>query len=187
MRAEMKELAHIVLAADYGEIPTIPKEIEDRVVDLSQIIAMLRASPSRDKYHREIIHKSYYELGTRIVKELYKLLLGVSMFRGKKVATEAEYNVAVHTGRSTVTRRIYDAVNIIYNRGECTVTELSELIVLPTVTCRTITENLFTMGVLTKNKVEEDNKIHWKIKPNVLRMIQATSFCRKEMRYNKCQ
>ncbi len=183
MRAELKEIAHRVLAADYGETPTIPKELEDRIVDLSQLVAMLRASPSRDKYHREIIHKSYYELATRIIKEMYKLLLGVSMFRGKKVVTEAEYNVAVHSARSTVTRRIFDAVNIIFNRGECTVTELSELIVLPTVTCRTITENLFTMGVLTKNKVEEDNKIHWKIKPNVLKMIQQTSFCRKELKY----
>lgn len=183
MRLELKEIAHAVLAADYGEIPTIPKVIEDRVVDLSQLVAMLRASPSRDKYHREIIHKSYYELATRIVKEMYKLILGVSMFRGRKEATEAEYNVAVHVGRSSITRRIYDTINIIYNKGECTITELSELIVLPTVTCRTITENLFTMGVLTKNSVEEDNKIHWKIKSNVLKMIQTTSFCRKELKY----
>jgi hypothetical protein len=183
MRAELCEVAEKVLMADYGEVPEITQEISDKVISLSQITGLLRATIHRNKYSREVEHNSFYELATRISKELYKLLYGITMFRGKKIVTDQEYSVAVHVARSSVTRRIYDAVQIIYESGKVIVPELSEKICLPSVTCRTILENLFMIHVAKKEKEEGNNVYYWSLTDDIKIQIEQSNFCRKNIKH----
>ena len=67
MRADMTNIAHQVLSARYDVIPEIPDEMKEQVVSLAQFIGILRGSVIRDKYTKEITHKSFTELGPRLL------------------------------------------------------------------------------------------------------------------------
>ena len=183
MRAELVEVAEKVLLANYDTIPEIPQAMSDKVISLSQITGLLRATIHRNKYSKEVEHNSFYELATRISKELYKLLYGVTMFRGKKVATDQEYSILVHVARSSITRRIYDTIQIIYENEKITVPELSEKICLPNVTCRTILENLFTIHTVKKEKEEGESVYYWSLTDDIKIQIEQSNFCRKNIKH----
>jgi ribosomal protein L37AE/L43A len=183
MGTELKEIAHQVIHANYGELPIISAAMENKVIDISQLVAIFRAAVNRNKYSKQIEHESFYELSTRIAKQMYKLLYGTTWFHGKKEVSDAEWNINIHTARSSITKRIYDAASIMYSLGRVTISDLSENLVLPLTTARDITEDLYTIGVVKKQKETDGNKIEWFLKDNIMSMIEKTGFCRKEIKY----
>lgn len=82
MRKELGELARAVLNHHYAEDPDVPVECGDSLICAAQSVAVLRANVVRDKYTKEVTHRPYTELGTRLVKEFTKLAIGVAQFRG---------------------------------------------------------------------------------------------------------
>ena len=105
------------------------------------------------------------------------------MFRGKKVATDQEYSIIVHVARSSITRRIYDTIQIIYESGKVIVPELSEKICLPSVTCRTILENLFMIHAAKKEKEEGESAYYWSLTDDIKIQIEQSNFCRKNIKH----
>jgi hypothetical protein len=183
MSAELQEVAQQVLHANYGEVPKISTELENKVIDISQLVALFRAAVNRNKYSKQIEHQSFYELSTRIAKQMYKLLYGVTLFHNKKEVTNDEWNINIHTARSSITKRIYDAISIIYSLERITVYTLSENLGLPMTTARDIMEDLLTIGVIKKQKEDGGNKLEYYLKDNISIMIDKTGFCKKEMQY----
>lgn len=154
MRKDLCEISKAVLIAKYSSNPTIPSDIGAKVVCLAQLISMFRGTVIRDKYTRSITHRSYIELGTRISKQLDKLIRGVAMFRGNEAATEYEYKIAVNVAHSSVPHRLLLAADFVYKqgKGQATPSELSVAIGLPVETCSIIAENLVMLDVFEKTK-----------------------------------
>ncbi len=150
MRGDLAEIARDVVKAKYEVVPVVPAGMRSRVVSLALLVSMLRGTVVRDKYTRDITHHSYTELGTRVSKQLDKLIRGVAMFRGEEIATEHEYKIALNVAHSSVPYRLNSSVRFMRKRKEKTVTtaELSEGVKLPVTTCKTVLENLSMLGAV---------------------------------------
>ena len=152
MREELNVVAKRVLAGAYGAQPRVPLRMQHRLICLSQFIATLRATVVRDKYTREVTHRSSIELGTRLAKQLYKLVIGVSMFRGEQEVSEGTFDVAAQVAKSTISARYYDTVKVMYVLKKAKTVDVSRFIKLPGVTTKTVLENLYMLGVLRKEQ-----------------------------------
>lgn len=153
MRADLVEVAHRVLNADYShDIPTINEGLQGKIISLAQLVAILRGTVWREKYSKEITHKPFIELGTRLSKQLYKVMLGVGMFRQCKDAGDHEYKIALNVARSSVPHRLMEAFKHVYANAQEGVTahETSTQTGLPLSTTQMIMENLVMLGAIEK-------------------------------------
>lgn len=153
MRQELNAIGRRFLRGKYETIPTVPKVIASKTIALAQMIAILRGTVVRDKYSKEIQHKSFVELGTRVSKQLHKILLGVGMFRGVTEIGAAEYAVAVHVARGSVTQRLFDTMKtaIRANGGEVSPADAAKETRLPATVAGMMLDNLVALGALKKD------------------------------------
>jgi hypothetical protein len=142
-------------------------------------LAILRATVHRNKYSRGIQHHSFIELGTRISKQLYKLILGVGTFRQVEIAGEYEYNMAKAVMRSSVTTRLLDVVAYLYkskinDTDGMNLYEAEDATGLPAETCRFVLDNLAMLGVLRRRKESGGTKIFWYLTADAKSLIEES-------------
>jgi hypothetical protein len=129
----------------------------------------------RDKYTREILHKSFTELGTRISKQLHKLVLGVGLFRGVTEVGEHEYRIACHVARGSVPQRLWDIAEFVYKHPEgVSPTQVSKGIGLPMSTCGMVMDNLCMLGAMDREVDLSTNKTIYIIKKEVKELLDST-------------
>jgi hypothetical protein len=172
IQAEFNNAAKMVLLAeyDYNEVK-IDKEMDGKIIDLAQWVSVLRGTVTRDKYSRDkdITFKSFNELGTRLSKQLYKLALGIALFRGIKIVDENIFRILVHVARSSIQTRYDEVMNVIYKKELALVGETVTAVGLPRNTIEYVYENLMQLGA-----VEKDTKAttpNYRIKPDILEII----------------
>lgn len=86
MRADLQLAAKKVLNAKYDVISKdLSPEIYEMVANMASVVAKLRSSIQRDRYTKEITHKPFSEIGTRLAKQFIKLLLGIAMFNRREI------------------------------------------------------------------------------------------------------
>lgn len=119
MRAEIATITqefmvyHVWLVRQYD--PTIPQTIKTKLISLSQFGARMRGSVSRDKYRSDIMtSKPAAEYGTRIVKQLVKLMKALAYVNNRRVVNEQDYEVAKKVMLSTISQRIEDVVRVLH-------------------------------------------------------------------------
>jgi hypothetical protein len=118
LRAELNSIGKKVLLGDYKDIPEIPEAVKERIVALAHWISMMRGTVNRDKFSKDITHRSFIELGTRVAKQLYKLIVGITMFKQEKIVSEDTYDVALSVARASVSSRYYDALMPMYRSDD---------------------------------------------------------------------
>lgn len=174
MRAELQELGVATLNHEFKVSPVITDKIIDRVLCLAQWTALMRATIIRDKFTKEVTHKPFSELGTRLAKQFCKLLLGIGMFRRINVVTESEYKIVKDIALGTVPSRMEEILRSIYKHnksGNWDVKEVAEIINLPQMTVGRIVENLGMLGILQKNRITEF-KMQWALSSNIIDIIE---------------
>lgn len=153
LRTELNSIAKRVLLGKYEHIPSMSRDMEERVIALSQWTSMMRGTVSRDKFTKEILFKSFTELGTRLCKQFLKLLRGIAMFRGEKTVSESTYAICVTVARASCSQRYLDAVDgfieMDYTKSHTTL-ELQKHIGLPSSTCATVLTNLEMLGIISR-------------------------------------
>jgi hypothetical protein len=115
----------------------------------------MRATVRRDLYSKEITHRPFKELGTRLAKQMQKVLFGVGMFRRKNIITEDEYEIVRRVAIATAPSRLEVIVRKMYFSGAeraWTVDKMSRIIGLPTVTTLRMIENLMLLGMLKRHQ-----------------------------------
>lgn len=182
---EMREEIHIisgkVLRAKYDDIPEIPDEIQERIISLAQLISCLRGAVHRDKYTKDITHKSFPELGTRVSKQLFKFLLGVGLFHQVKTIGESEYEIAVRVARSTVPSRLLEALDVVYKKGvPLAALQVSKIIGFNANVTNTILENLCMLDVLTKGVNEKNVRAVYKVRKDIKELIEQSKFIERK-------
>lgn len=175
MRQEMGSLAKDVLRAKYEFVPTMSKDVYEQVLNLAQLLSLLRGTVVRDKFTREIQHKSFTELGTRISKQLFKLLQGVALFRGREIVGQDEYVIARQICRGSVPQRLFDSVEYVWRNGlkeGVTASEVARGIGLPATTCSTVLDNLMMLNILRRELDEvRGNRVIWRLTEGARKLI----------------
>lgn len=154
MEDELRELGTNVLSYNYTNLPEISDEISEKLLVLAQWTSVMRGTIARDTYTKEVVAKPFMELGTRLVKQFTKLLLGIGMFRGLKSVTEEEYRIIRDIAVSSVPSDTNEIALLMFrNSGKWMQhKEISKEARLPSEACRRKTENLVLLGVLEKEK-----------------------------------
>jgi hypothetical protein len=181
MRTELSGVAKRVLLGKYDIVPTMTKDMLNSIVCLAQWISVMRGTVHRDKYTREILHKSCTELGTRVSKQLHKLALGIAMLHGEKEVSKETFSKILQVAKSSVSQRYHDAVNAMCKLGAKNPHgqhDIQKLIGLPTSTTRIIMENLEMLHVVEKIA---DNKAYlWVIKKDMYDLMVSCKFIENE-------
>ena len=156
LRKEVQDKAKQVLSYDYKDIPEIPIDIIERLLCLAQWVADMRGTVVRDKYSKEITHKPFKELGTRLVKQFCKLILGIGMFRGLNKVTIKEYQIVKEIGIGSVPSKLEEFVKSIYRKGidkAFSIDDFIDISGLPRITCIRVAEDLVLLKILKKKKI----------------------------------
>jgi len=156
MHKELREIGALVLNFNYENVPLMDENFTNKLVALSDWTSMLRGAVIRDKYTKEITHKAFIELGTRLVTQLGKLSFGIGMFKGIDKLDMDVYDSVKEVARSSIPTKNEELVRRLYflkGKKELSVNELSEIIGLPTITVQRIAENLCILGALSKTRI----------------------------------
>lgn len=152
MSAEMRETASAALNFAFDENVQVPDEIHEAILYLALWVSQLRSTIIRDRYTKEITHKPFTEAGTRVAKQFYKLIIGIAMFKRKKVATWVEYATILRVARSTIPTRIDSILENTYKESEATFSlqQITKDCGLPSYSAQKSVEDLCILGVFTK-------------------------------------
>lgn len=177
MKDDLRETAFQVLNYDFTSIPVLPNRIKERIMVCAQFIAMIRGTVTRDKYTKDITHKAFWELGTRLTKELTKLILGIGMFKGLKKVSNEEYRIIKDVTRSSIPSIMNDIMCRVYREtaGDRlhTTGEISKMINLPKVITGRLLENLSMLNVTNRIEVgKHTSQYRWKLTDDIIELIK---------------
>jgi hypothetical protein len=182
MQAELSQVSQDLLNHDFGELPGCGPELQQKIIYLAQYVSLLRGTINRDKYSKEITHNPFTELGTRLTKQLYKLLLSIGQLHRVDNVGAVQFEAIKGVARSTVPTKIQTAVEKMYMHGAerpYSVKDIADLINLPTLTAGRVAENLTMLGVVHRIKLDRVNKagdtVQYMITRDILELIDATN------------
>lgn len=160
MRAELQSCAYAVLKYDYLKhhpSPRVPDSIKDQLIHAAQVVSLVRGSVTRDKYSKEVTHKPFCELGTRLVKQLTKWTISVALFHGRNTASPVDYATAVRMAVGSCPSGALAFLRGLYSDGgkSWTTDELATIAGLPAFpTGERILENMSLLGAVDQQKVQ---------------------------------
>jgi hypothetical protein len=165
MRKELNLLATSILDYDYSKngVPETSKESRHIFISLAQYASVMRAGVIRDKYTREITHKPFSEIGTRLAKQFMKLALGISYFRGDRTVKDTTINVIRSIAKNTVPQKIENAFEAIYKKfkeAPFTQTQAADVIGLPPAVAGRVVEDLKYLRVLEMERLSSMSSIY---------------------------
>lgn len=153
MAAELVDTSQKILNYDFGDtLPDVEPGIDDAVIGLAQFVSIMRGTVKRDKFSKEVTHRPFYELGTRLVKEFTKLTSGIAQFRRESVG-QHELKIARAVARSSAPNGSLGYVRNAWKNPDKAYTskELSEAVGLPDFpTGKRILEGLSMIGIFQK-------------------------------------
>jgi hypothetical protein len=165
MREELKKIGTRCLDFKFADATAmiIPDAIHKKILHLAIFTAKLRATIVRDKFTKEVTHKPFMEMATRLSKQFQKLIMGICMFRRKLEATEEEYKLLTTLARGTIPSRVEDVIEALYKKNKAstrggetfTQSEIAALVGLPSSTCSRLSEGLVMLHVLESNRVAQ--------------------------------
>ena len=134
----------------------------EKFVCLSQFSAVMRAVVMRDKYSREITHKPFIEISTRLSKQFLKFAMGIAYFRGESRITDYHYNILKNIACGTVPYKMEHSFRKMYKqyKDTFTLTQVTDLIGLPSSTCTKLIEDFRQLKILDGVRVSNIQTIY---------------------------
>lgn len=166
MKAALLKTATETLNFDFSKIEVdISSSTEDMLIDRAQFTSVMRGTVTRDRMTKDVTHSSYSELGTRLVKQYTKMLVGISKFHRSAVPTlralEAVRRVAI--GSAPTERR--KVIEFLYKIKRLAPTaEVAEAVNLPACpTCDRVLHDLALLGAVVRDNTGFGGKYMWRI------------------------
>jgi len=179
MRNQLRLVANICLDYNFNPDIEIDKTIYDRILHLAICTSLMRGTILRDKFTKEITHRPFIEMGTRLSKQYIKILKGICMFKRLTKATERELLTIKTIARGTVPSKIENIVSGMYNSGSgyekvFSVDQICSFAKLPRQSCERICENMSLLSILTKTKISP-MKVEWKLSPLFVELLNKSA------------
>lgn len=172
MRKELSDAAMGVLAQN-PTIPSVPADVERRLISLADFVALSRSEVSRDR-QGTMQYTPSPEVGTRVGKVLKKLYIGIVMARGADAPTEDVYRIVRRVGLDTVPSMRGRLLEVLWSmRGNLeTTATIGNEAELPTETVKVWLDDLRALRI-----VERSGKQHggytWRLRDDFQGTIQA--------------
>ncbi len=119
MREQISDIACACLTREMPKtIPTIDNTMTTRIIALARVAAAMRGVVEREKYTGSVLYRPTSEIGTRLAKQLAKLGIGISLFRGEKTLNEYSYECVRRVALDTCPDRVEQIMRTMYQHGE---------------------------------------------------------------------
>lgn len=158
VRSDLQEIVRdfVEVKITPEDVPNMPDNIMDRIVGLSSIVAMLRANVEKvysGGGQEKILYRPQHEMGTRLGKQLTKLIYGLSMVNNPPSLGEEEYKIVVRVALDTCVGFNLEAINLLVCEGGKSVEELCDKLELPMSTLRDQLDDMTMLGAIRREKL----------------------------------
>lgn len=174
MQTELNTVGKAVLNFDFGGEPHVPEAVDRKILYCAQYTALMRSTVPRDKFTREITHRPFTEVATRLTTQYYKLCQGIGAFRRKKEVGDDEYDIIRRIALGTVPSRMETFVRKMYEAGAdkpISIKAIADLIDLPQPVTQRIAENLQAIKAIRKTGII-GTRPEYQLNGDILTMIE---------------
>jgi hypothetical protein len=136
------------------DYPEVPREYKVRIAHLCQLVAMLRAGVRKERLGSEerVVYRPEYELGSRLAKQLVKLLMGLALQNTPVRVTEDDYKIVVRTALNSCNGWNLEIFRLLSQREGVTVRILSDESDIPESTLKDHIVDMALLGVLERTR-----------------------------------
>lgn len=134
---------------------TIPAGLQEQLADLADFTAKARSSVARNR-DGVIQYLPRPEVGTRLGKELGKLLIALACVRGMSDPDEADFATVIRVAEDCLPPNRLAVIAALRARGPRTCAELETTIRLPHATLARTLEDLHVLGLVERVKADTD-------------------------------
>lgn len=157
-------------------LPIRTPEIEENIVNLAQVCAMMRGVVERNPYNQTVVYKPAIEVGTRLAKQLCKLALGIAIYRRERVIGEEIYRIVCKVALDTAPDRVEEVIKRLQTlcRKPSDAVRTNEVSIrshLPQATCFRILQDLELLRLV--NRVGSGNKYEWKLNKKLTVLLKG--------------
>jgi hypothetical protein len=158
MKAEVGAAAEkfVGYTVDKDAIPSIPPEYVLKLVSLAQVVAMLRATVEKN-FSGDPLYRPQHEAGTRLAKQLKKLMLSLAIVEGVEEVNEDIFRLVTRVALDTCVGFNLEIVQFIADHPNCLAVEVMEGLRIPMTTTREKLENMEMLGIVVREKDMEHN------------------------------
>jgi predicted transcriptional regulator len=157
----LRSVAYEFLDIEVNEdkLPKIPAKYKERLVNLAQIIAFLRAGVER-AHGGELAVRPQMEVGTRLAKQLHKMLQGLALVFNIKTADERCYKIAERIAFDTAVGWNLDIVAVMMQHypKPVTVTNLAQEARIGQSNLNRRLENMLELGIIDRERLKVKTK-----------------------------
>lgn len=177
MRAELRSAAQSVLLKTLAITKDLKfqENIPDQLVALANLLAILRSNVSRNYFDNSIDYVPEAEIGTRLVKQLTKIALGIALVDRRTFLTDEDYQIAKRVALDTLSSKkkvVLDAlIQMKYQRGDqfFITQEIGDICNFPSETCKKILEDLRILNAVQRSGTY---KFSWRLSEKIWQYLE---------------
>jgi len=158
-----------------NEEPQYETGIQDQLIALASLLALLRSGVSRNQFDHTIDFVPEAEIGTRLVKQLSKIAIGCALVDKRTTVSQDDYQIAKRIALDTLHSKkkvIVDALIMLkIKQGDVyfDTQEIGDFSNFPTETCKTILEDLRILNVIIRTGT---NRFSWKLNERICILLE---------------
>lgn len=166
------------------KIPTIPRDVERRIVALAMFGARMRGSVTRDSYRNDIMtSRPSAEIGSRLGIQLAKLAKALAMISGKDTVGADEYRLLKKVVLDTIPQRNEDIVRTfvkLTSRPNSSVTTavIAQTTRYPVATVSRLLQDMNVLDIVTRKGTFM--KFEWQLSPYIRQAMTTAGLYRTE-------
>ena len=150
----------------------VPPKIAKALATIADFVATARSHVPRDRHHN-LSYLPRPEVGTRLVKELGKLLSALALVRGKSKPGQRELKTVIRVAEDCLPPNRFAVLRCI-RKAESPIssTDIAEVVGLPYSTARLVIEDLEVLRVIQKTSCRGNQGALWKLCPEWAERLQ---------------
>lgn len=166
MKWELQDVVHAFMRRTRAkELPRLPPEMYDKLINLAMFGARMRGTVSRDTYRTDIItSKPSAEIGSRLGIQLAKLAKSLAWVHNRKSVDQQDYVLVKKVTLDTISQRVEDLVRMMLKKcptkdDYVTTVELADATRYPLATVGRIVQDLHILDVV--DRIGTNYKYRW--------------------------
>jgi hypothetical protein len=166
MKWELQDVVHAFMRRTRAkQLPSIPKDMYDKLINLAMFGARLRGTVARDTYRTEIItSKPSAEIGSRLGIQMAKLAKSLAWVHNRKEVNQTDYVIVKKVMLDTISQRTEDLVRAMLQKcptpnDYITTQELADATRYPLATVGRIVQDLHILDVV--DRIGTNYKYRW--------------------------
>jgi len=177
------------MKAETFKLPTITREMENKIVGCAQFVARMRAVVSRDRHNSEMVtSKPSAEVGSRLGKQLTKVALSIAIVNRRTEVTDHEIRIVKKLTLDTISQRTEDVFRIILKSCPTVDDSLKTKDIAfrsryPLSTVTRLLNDMYLLDIV--KKTGSLNKLEWTISDYMRNLIKNGSLYRSQEEINR--